>query len=338
MADLKKIKGLLFENIDLVLSNLEIEYEAIGDNIYSSCPVHEDSDNPRAFSLSLDKQIWKCWTRECQNHYSNDIFGLIRGVLSNKEGVDVGFGGALKWSCKVLNVSSRDVKIMPREVPSDFVKMVGMFTDGDCEFEQPSVAVNCKLEHPSDYFNERGFSEDSLLHFEVGDCKEKGSTMYERAVIPIHDDTGSNIIASIGRSIKEYRTPKFLFSKGFDKRHFFYNYHRAIESATEKSCLFITEGQGDVWKMYEAGVKNCVSIFGKTISREQERKLHKTPITRLVILTDNDQAGRESKTQIQRQLGRMYKLTFPRLSRKDIGDMSVDKIKEDILSEIEGTY
>ena len=32
----------------------------------------------------------------------------------------------------------------------------------------------------------------------------------------------------------------------------------------------------------------------------------------------------------QRQLGRMYKLTFPRLSRKDIGDMSVDKIKEDI--------
>ena len=32
------------------------------------------------------------------------------------------------------------------------------------------------------------------------------------------------------------------------------------------------------------------------------------PITRIVVLTDNDQAGREAKIQIQRQLNRMYKL------------------------------
>lgn len=337
MTDLKKIKQLLFENIELVLSNLDMEYEIIGDNIYSSCPIHEGSDNPRAFSLSIDKMIWKCWTRDCQNHYSNDIFGLIRGVLSSREGVDVGFGGALKWSCKILNVNTRDIKVKPKEVPNEFVKMVNMFAE-DPDYKQSPVAIDCEIQHPSEYFHSRGFSEETLLHFEVGDCKQKGSPMYERAVIPIHDDSGSTIIASIGRSIKEYRTPKFLFSKGFDKRHFFYNYHRAIESANEKSCLFITEGQGDVWKMYEAGVSNCVSIFGKTITKQQQQKLLKTPITRLVILTDNDQAGRESKTQIQRQLGRMYKLTFPRLSKKDIGDMSVDQIQSDILSFVEGTY
>ena len=36
-------------------------------------------------------------------------------------------------------------------------------------------------------------------------------------------------------------------------------------------------------------------------------------ITTLVILTDNDQAGRESKFQIQRQFSRMFNLKFPTL-------------------------
>ena len=68
--------------------------------------------------------------------------------------------------------------------------------------------------------------------------------------------------------------------------------------------------------------KNAVSIFGKTISKDQENKIKKLPITRLIILMDNDQAGREARVQMKRQFGRMYKLTFPTLKDKDIGDMS----------------
>ena len=43
--------------------------------MYSTCPVHEDSDNPRAFSFSIEKGIWKCWTRDCQSDHGNDMFG-----------------------------------------------------------------------------------------------------------------------------------------------------------------------------------------------------------------------------------------------------------------------
>ena len=53
---------------------------------------------------------------------------------------------------------------------------------------------------------------------------------------------------------------------------------------------------------------------------------------------DNDQAGREARVQMKRDFGRMYKLTFPKLSDKDVGDMSVYKIKKDILSTLKGTY
>ena len=70
----------------------------------------------------------------------------------------------------------------------------------------------------------------------------------------------------------------------------------------------------------------------------QESKIKKLPITRLIILMDNDQAGREARVQMKRQFGRMYRLTFPKLIDKDVGDMSVYKIKKDILSNLKGTY
>ena len=123
-----------------------------------------------------------------------------------------------------------------------------------------------------------------------------------------------------------------------NKSNFLYNYHRAISKAVETSCLFITEGQGDVWKLYEAGIENAISIFGKDLSIKQADKVLGSGVTKLVILTDNDQAGRESKMQMQRQLSRMFKLYFPRMTRKDIGDMTVSSIKDNILPQVRGTY
>ena len=191
---------------------------------------------------------------------------------------------------------------------------------------------------PSDYFNGRGFRMATLKHFQVGDCCEQG-IMKERSIIPIHNNDGKKLVGIIGRSIKEYKTPKFLiYPTGFDKNSYFYNYHRAIKKAKETSCLYILEGQGDVWRMHEAGVKNAVSVFGKSLSEKHIQQLHKLPITRLIIIMDNDQAGREASVKMQRQLGRMYRLTFPRLSNKDVGDMKVVNIQKNILNNLGGTY
>ena len=80
--------------------------------------------------------------------------------------------------------------------------------------------------------------------------------------------------------------------------------------------------------MYEAGVENCVGLFGKDISHYQKDKLLKTGVTTLIVLTDNDQAGREAKIKIKRDLSRLFTLKFPKMSKKDI------KINRKILSEI----
>lgn len=336
--NLKQIKYFLKENAEEVFNKLGMSYENFGDNIYSTCPVHESSDNPRAFSFCKKRGIWKCWTRECQNQYKNDLLGLIIGSLSNANGSEISFVEALSWIKKHFNIIINQVEDKQEKIEyNEFDQLISNLKD-DILFPQiKKVELNLKLEIPSSYFLNRGFLKSTLEYFEVGDCIDKNAKLYDRAIIPIHDETGNSILAYICRSTKEYKLPKFLiYPKGFDKRFCLYNMHRALPHIKDKKCLFIVEGQGDVWKLYEAGVYNVVGMFGKVLTKEQQKRLQQLPLTHIIILTDNDQAGRESKIQLQRQLGRFYKLTFPHLSHKDIGDMSIKQIKQDILSQIRG--
>ena len=55
-------------------------------------------------------------------------------------------------------------------------------------------------------------------------------------------------------------------------------------------------------------------------------------------MTDNDQAGREGRMKIQRELSRMFNLIYPPMLKKDVGDMTVEQIKEYILPHVEGLY
>ncbi len=335
------MKKILNNKSELVFQKLGMNCECYGDNIYSTCPVHEDSDNPRAFSFCQSRGMWKCWTRDCQNHYNNDIFGLIRGVLSTQNGADVEFSDVLKWIYKEFNIKSTgstSTSSTTEEPEDEFHRIITSLKTSNNKHNENVIDNVYDSDIPSDYFIGRGFKKSTMTYFGVVDCHEKG-IMKERAIIPIHNADGNKLVGVIGRSIKEYKMPKFLlYPRGFEKRNYFYNYHRALKKAEDTHCLYILEGQGDVWKLHEAGVKNAVSVFGKTISREQEEHIRKLPITHLIILMDNDQAGREARIQMQRQFGRLYKLTFPRLTNKDIGDMSIYKIKKDILQNLRGTY
>jgi DNA primase len=337
--ELKQLKIYLNDNAESVFQKLGMNYEVFGDNIYSTCPVHESSDNPRAFSFSKTKGVWKCWTKDCQQEHKNDIFGLIAGVLSNKSGQLLEFKDALKWVNNNFNRKANKAHVdNVVDVYEDFTNIIEIFNQQGSAPSDKVIDLPFNLSNYSQYFLDRGFKNNTLKYFEVKDSLDT-DLMKDRAIIPIHNDSGDKIVGCIGRATKEYRLPKFLlYPKGLDKRYYLYNYHRAISKAIEKSCLYIVEGQGDVWRLYEAGVSNAVSLFGKTLSEEQLNKLNKLPLTKLVVIMDNDQAGKEARVQLQRQLNRSYKLIFPRLSAKDLGDMPTEDIHSQILSKLEGTY
>lgn len=340
LLDLKKIKSIASENLDMVFSNLEIEYEEFGDIWYACCPIHDDSDNPKGFSYSFKSNSWKCWTRSCNDDFKFDIFGLVSGVLSKKSGKLVTFGESVRWLANVLNVESNNAVIekIIKESPDSFESIVKKFNKEEKEIKS-SVGEKWESNIPSDYFMKRAFNSETLIEFGVGDCYDKLSKMKNRSIIPIHNETGSSIVGSICRAIYDFMEPKFLIDKGFEKRHYLYNHHRAIETAKKTSTLFVVEGQGDVWRLWEAGVKNAVGLFGKELSTEQELKINKMGITKLIVLLDHDQAGRESKIKIQRALSRYYKIIFPKLeTRKDIGAMSPKEIQEKILQNLFNSY
>lgn len=337
MNDLQHLKSLLNNNIEKILSSLNQEYEILGDNIYSTCPVHNDSDNPRAFCFSKNRGMWKCWTRDCQNEYKNDVFGLIQGALSAQTGKQATFKDALIWGKNLVNVTKNITKQENNQTVDESWHNITSILLDNTECKSNSViSIDENIAYPSKYFITRGFQKRTLDHFGIGDCIDKNSKLFDRAIIPIHDQNG-NMVAIIARSIKEYKDPKFIIHpKGVNKSCLLYNHHRAIESVTQSHTVFIVEGQGDVWRLYEAGIYNAVGIFGKTISKDQEKMLNSMPITHMVILTDNDQAGREAKIQIKRQFSRMYRLSFPVFKKKDVGDMQINEIKDVILGQIKG--
>lgn len=344
---LKQLKQQLNENHQLILKELGMTIEVFNNNVYSTCPVH-GGDNPRGFSYSPSKGIWRCWTRDCHQEHSNDILGLIQGVLSEEGSREVSFKDALLWACETLKCdvpmsnSKGTTTEPPEEVEISLENKINNALKRKIVNHVPkTIDIDCDVQIPSKYFIERGFKAETLKHFEVGDCGYCENNLRDRAIIPIHEDSGKSVVGIIARTLKEYRLPKFLFHPtGFDKRFYFYNYHRAIQHITNNNIpyLYITEGQGDVWRLYEAGVKNAVSIFGKTLSEQQLTKLKSMRVSSLIILTDDDQAGRESKVAISRQLSRTHNLIFPRIYNKDIGNMSIDQIKTDILSNLKGTY
>tara|TARA_R100000808_G_C2153713_1_gene164221 strand:- start:4692 stop:5723 length:1032 start_codon:yes stop_codon:yes gene_type:complete len=337
--DLNKVKAIVYEDVERLLDSFGVEYESMGDIVFCKCPIHGGSDNPKAVSFSKKRCQWKCWTRGC--HDKNwDIYGFVQAILSNRDGQEREFKDALKYILDLYSIGNEykiDVDDKAKKATEDdFSRMVRLFQRKN-QLQNVGTYEQVPTIGNSPYFESRGFHRDTLKYFEVEDCEDKSSPMYSRAVIPIYSDEDS-LAGYIGRSTKSYIQPKFIFTKTFKKTEYLYNYYRAIEHAQRVSCLFVLEGQGDVWRMHEAGVKNAVSIFGKELSEIQKNKIITSGVTKLVILTDNDQAGRESKVKIQRMFNRLFTLKFPRLVRKDIGDMTKQKIQETILKDLRGMY
>lgn len=333
--NLQNLKAELNTDIELVLQKLDMDYEKFSDNIYSNCPAHEESDNPRGFSFSTKKHIWKCWTRDCQQDFSNDVFGLIRGALSKRCGYNVDFKEVLRWvntNIKQLDRSPSASVKKEKVVNDEFFDIVRIFTDKNTN-ENDNI-VEYQYTKASKYFIGRGFLENTLSYFGVSDCCAH-ENLKDRSIIPIHNHDGSSVVGLLGRSIKEYKDPKFLFyPSGFNKNKYLYNYHRAYNKICSTKTVIITEGQSDIWRLYEAGIENAVGIFGKSIMESHEELLHKLPIINIVVVTDNDQAGNECKIEIFRKFNRSYNLIFPQISCKDIGEMSVELIRKEFIPQI----
>jgi 5S rRNA maturation endonuclease (ribonuclease M5) len=309
------------EHSEELLCDLGIDHYYQGDTVFMPCPIH-CSDDPRSASISLSRGIWKCWTRSCHDEHKG-MLSFVRGVLSINQGAPASFPETIGYIKNLYDVDVGDIECEDRE----FVMPLR---------EWKRFTMDVPRAGGSFYYINRGYKQKTLKTFGVEDCIKNGHHMFGRSIIPVQCEDGV-VVGYMARGTKKYSYPKFVNSKGLRKSLFLYNLHRAKKRVVNNTMI-IVEGAGDVWRMHEAGAGNTVAIMGKDISYYQTELLKENFIQRLVVLTDNDQPGRESKRSLQRKLHNDFELIFPKMRSKDIGNLKEQRVRETILTQIEGLY
>jgi 5S rRNA maturation endonuclease (ribonuclease M5) len=323
----KKISFLCDESLNQIHSLLEyfdISYVEYPNRLAFPCPVH-DGDNPEACCVFTDgvtnKGNWSCWTHHCEEEYINNLFGFVRGCLSSKAG---------------RNVSMNETDIFL----TDFLQKD--FDESSYKIKrehntQPQInraEIRNRIKIPSEYYIRRGFLSETLDMFDVGECLVENQPMSGRVVVPIYDED-YNYVGCVGRAIKEHLKPKWLHSKGFSK-NILYGMNLAKDYIFLNKTAILVEGQGDVWRMHEAGLKMTVGIFGASINEDQLILLEQSGALNIVVLTDSDEAGNKAYEQIVKKCGRRFNYFRPTITSKDVGDMSIEQIKKEVYPQLKG--
>jgi hypothetical protein len=316
------------------MEKLNIEYVEHPNRLSCACPVH-GGDNENACTIFTDgdsiRGNWRCWTHQCEQEWTNSLFGFVRGVLSYRKHRNVSLDETERF-CMSLIGDNCDISSTPVNIfdPLDVFSKKTQPQEGGPSREQ----VRSRLSIPAEYFIKRGWSSEILNHFDVGLSSETGKQMSGRAVAPIYDQF-FNYVGCAGRATNEEIKPKWLYSKGF-KRNVFYGIHHAYNTMKDTHSVILVEGQGDVWRMHEAGYTQTVGIFGCSIGEEQLVILEESGVMNVIILTDSDEAGQKAYQQIIKRCGRRFSYYRPIITTKDVGDMPVDQVKSELEPQLKG--
>lgn len=322
-----QISNELAQKLSELLQHLDIEYKDYRDTYMFRCPIH-GGDNVTGCSILKQNGSWSCWTHECHNEFKKSTFGFVRGVLSHRASRKVTMNETMDFCLKFLNKESIDL-IETKQTTRLDLKLLDIF-DKKIVREKSNFTreyIRSSLETPSNYYINRGFSSAILDKFDVGNCIQPNKPMSNRVVVPVYDEEDT-YVGCVGRSIVNNSAfPKWINSKGFSKSSFLYGLNFAKEHIIKKGTVYIVEGQGDVWRLHEAGYENSVGIFGANLSDEQLILLESSGCLNVVILTDTDTAGEKAVQQIIKKCGRRFNYFRPSISKKDIGDMTIEEVK-----------
>jgi len=368
-AKLKYISDMLCNDIDGLLNILGIEsYKNLGKLIAMSCPIH-GGDNETALNIYYQgdhyRGNWKCRTHQCEEVFKGSIIGFIRGCLShnsygwNKEGDQMcSFQEALDFALSFIEQDLDSIKVSRKyKEKSTFVNTVKYLSNNNHNniTKISKDIIRKSLNIPSDYFISRGFNKQTLINYDVGDCKILDKEMYGRAVVPIYDEDHKYMVGCTGRSIYEkcsscraYHDPaqscpsqeniwkysKWRHNTGFKTQEHLYNYWVAKPRIKETAAVILVESPGNVWRLSEAGILNVVGIFGSSLGDRQKMILDTSGAMTIITIMDNDDAGKKAAQQIRSKCEKTYNIINIDISSQDVADMTLDEINQQIIPQI----
>jgi 5S rRNA maturation endonuclease (ribonuclease M5) len=338
-----EIESQLIERVDEIFEHFGFDYVDNRNCILSCCPVH-GGDNNTALNLYLDGHTrpghWVCNTKQCQETFKPTLTGLVRGMLSHsKYGWEnhgdkvAGFQETIQFMLEFIGSDYDKIKTDKQYIEKKRFqsKINSLYKEKkQSKISIPRVKVREGLKIPAEYYIDRGYSRDILEKYDVGLCVRANAPMAGRVVVPIYDNKHKFMIACSGRVVDDNVKPKWKHTSGFDADRTLYNSWYAKEHIRNSGVAILVEGPGDVWKLEENGIHNSVAMFGTNLSEGQKDLLDMLGAMSLIVMTDNDEAGRKGAVSIMEKCKKTYRVFFPTFEGSDVGDITSDSITSDI--------
>lgn len=368
-AKLKIISDELCDNIESLFDHFGLEYKTNYKMISMSCPIH-GGDNSSALNIYPEGETyrgnWVCRTHNCEKIFKSSILGFIRGIISNqkynwvKNGDQMcSFVEAVEFATKFLNKDFKDIKVSKTSREKQQFANVVNYLSSSVASQKSTVTreqIIKSLEIPAQYYLDRNYTQEILTKYDVGLCSKIGKEMYDRVVVPIYDNDYKYMVGCTGRSIHErcdkckayhnnntdcpstensWKYCKWKHNIDFKSQNHLYNFWFAKDYIMQSSTAIIVESPGNVWRLEENNIHNSVAIFGSSLSDRQKILLDSSGAMNLVILTDNDEAGRKAAEQIKVKCQNTYRIFIPTISKNDVGEMNSEEINNEIKAYLE---
>lgn len=363
-AKLKVLCDDLCDNIETLLDTFGIDYKTNSKMISMSCPIH-GGDNSSALNIYPDgdryRGNWKCRTHNCEQEFKSSIIGFVRGIISHQKygwsepgDQSCSFNEALEYVQGFLNKDLSSIKISKTEKEKKNFTNIVNYINAKTDQSSSRITRNNIIKAiniPAQYYINRNYSTEILNKYDVGLCDNPTKPMYKRVVVPIYDNDYKYMVGCTGRSIfekcakcssyhepnsacpdedKKWFFPKWKHSADFKSQNYLYNFWFAKDHIYETGIAIIVESPGNVWRLEENGIHNSVAMFGSSLSDRQKILLDSSGAMTLIVLTDNDDAGKKAAQQITNKCQNTYRIFIPKISKDDIGEMSPEEITKEI--------
>lgn len=284
-----------------------------GSNYVGLCPFH--NEKTPSFSVSKSKGICHCFS--CGKGGSPVNFIMEHEQLSYYE--------ALKYLANKyhIEVHERELTDKERAEQSERESML-IINESACKiFEDNLNDTPDGRDIGLAYFNQRGFSQQTIKKFRLGYSLDGRSDLYNeltsrgynrqrifdtglciedrhgggfdrfkgRVMFPVLNIAGK-IIAFGGRTLKNdpakyVNSPESLIYK---KSNELYGLYQAKQAIVKKDKCFLVEGYADVISMHQSGFENTVASSGTSLTNGQIRLIHRFT-ENVTVLYDGDAAG-----------------------------------------------
>lgn len=283
----------------------------VNDNLMVTCPYHKDGmeHSPSCGILLKDRgtqtKVYKSGTVHCFTcGATHSLEEMISHVFGHEDKGDYG----REWLLEHFNILST------QDIVFDITIMFRHEEKPEVEYKQFTDVY-----HP--YLETRGIPRHIAKAFNLG-----YDDFTDSITIPLFDKDGKCIML-MKRSVTEHA---YMNTSGANKTDSLFGLsivYEKMNKLVNKPYLFIVEGPFDAIRMWQHGLP-AVGIMQAAISEKQLNLVRKLPFNKIVIATDNDQAGNAVADKLADKLKdkEVYRLVFPK-GVKDPGEMTDEQYK-----------